>query len=74
MFNATILKVPFISNSETEETYEFNNAVKRIKLNEYILLKQQQIEEVKKLFSSKLPRGAKMEMTNKKINAIELEY
>ena len=74
MFYAKAIKVPFNSNSITKNNFQFNIDFDRISLAEYAKFKKQQVEEVKKLFSSKLPRGAKMEMTNSKSNDIELEY
>jgi len=74
MFYAKTIKVPFISNSITKNKFEFNIDFDRISLAKYAKLKKQQVEEVKKLFRSRLPRGAKMEMTNSKSNDIELEY
>lgn len=74
MFNVKSLKIPFNLNSETKEDFKFNSNFKVIQLNEYVQLKQQQVEEVKKLFSSKLPRGARFETTNNKSNNIELVY
>lgn len=74
MFSANIISIPFNNNSTTKNEFLFNNDFGRISLAEYVQFKKQQIDEVKKLFSSKLPRGAKMEMTNSKSNNIELEY
>lgn len=74
MFYAKSIKVPFNSNSVSKNEFKFNNDYHKISLSKYIKYKKQQVEEVKKLFSSKLPRGAKMETSNVKSNAIELEY
>jgi len=74
MFFAKEIKIPFQSNSETKNDFKFSSDFDKISLPEYVKLKGEQIDEVKKLFSSKLPRGAKMEMTNSKSNDIELEY
>lgn len=74
MFFAKEIKIPFVSNSATKNDFKFNSDFEKISLAEYVRLKGEQVDEVKKLFSSKLPRGAKMEMTNSKSNDIELEY
>ena len=74
MFYAKAIKVPFNLNSDTKNKFEFNDDFNRISLAKYAKFKKQQVEEIKKLFSSKLPRGAKMETSNVKSNAIELEY
>jgi hypothetical protein len=74
MFFVKEIKIPFQSNSETKNDFKFSSDFDKISLHEYVKLKGEQIDEVKKLFNSKLPRGAKMEMTNSKSNDIELEY
>ncbi|EIM75240.1 hypothetical protein A3SI_13959 [Nitritalea halalkaliphila LW7] len=74
MFYAKSIKVPFNSASISNNEFSFSDDYDKISLSEYIKLKNQQVEEVKKLFSSKLPRGAKMETTKSKSNDIELEY
>jgi len=74
IFHAKSIKVPFNSNSVSNNEFTFSNDYNKISLSDYINYKNQQVEEVKKLFSSKLPRGAKMETSNVKSNAIELEY
>jgi GLPGLI family protein len=74
MFSANIINIPFNNNSNTKSDFQFKNDFDKISLTEYVKFKKQQVDEVKKLFSSKLPRGAKMEMTNSKSNDIELEY
>jgi GLPGLI family protein len=74
MFYAKSIKVPFNSNSVSNNEFTFSDDYDKISLSEYIKFKKQQVEEVKKLFSSKLPRGARMETTKSKSNDIELEY
>ena len=74
MFYAKSIKVPFNSNSISKNEFKFKNDCNKISLSDYTKYKKQQVEEVQKLFSSKLPRGAKMETSNVKSNAIELEY
>jgi len=39
-----------------------------------VKLKEQQVEEVMKLFNSKLPRRAFIDITNSRSNDIEIEY
>jgi GLPGLI family protein len=74
MFSAKLVNIPLNNNSTATSEFEFNKDFDKITLTEYVKYKNQQIDEVKKLFSSKLPRGAKMEMTNSKSNDIELVY
>lgn len=74
MFYAKSIKVPFNSDSVSINEFTFSDDYDKISLSKYIKLKKQQVEEVKKLFSSKLPRGAYMEITKSKSNDIELEY
>ncbi len=74
MFYAKSIKAPINSNSVSNSEFTFSNDYDKISLSKYLKFKKQQVEEVKKLFSSKLPRGAKMETTNSKSNDIELEY
>lgn len=74
-FNATSVKIPHITNSETTETiFEFNYDFERISLAEYIQYKKQQVKEVEKLLNSKLPRGAIFITGNSNSNDIELVY
>lgn len=74
LFNAMSVKIPFITNSEIKQDFEFNCEFEKIPLTEYVQMKKQQVEEVEKLFKSKLPRGAVFVTTNNKSNEIELEY
>jgi GLPGLI family protein len=74
VFFAKEIKIPFESIAVAKNDFKFNSNFEKITLAEYIKLKGEQVEEVKKLFVSKLPRGAKMEMTNSKSNDIELKY
>jgi GLPGLI family protein len=74
MFYAKSIKVPISSNSVSNNEFTFSDDYEKISLSKYLNFKKQQVEEVKKLFSSKLPRGAMMETTNIKSNDIELEY
>lgn len=74
MFYAKSIKVPFNSSSVSNSEFTFSDDYEKISLSKYLKYKKQQVAEVKKLFSSKLPRGAKMETSNVKSNAIELEY
>ena len=74
MFYAKSIKVPFNSNSVSNSEFTFSEDLEKISLSKYLKYKKQQVGEVKKLFTSKLPRGAKMETSNVKSNTIELEY
>jgi GLPGLI family protein len=74
VFIAKEIKIPFNISSMTKNDFEFNKDFQKISLAEYIKFKSEQVDEVKKLFLSKLPRGSKMEMTDSKSNDIELEY
>jgi GLPGLI family protein len=74
MFYAKSIKIPFNINSKSKSDFEFNSDFEKISLTNYLNLKQEQVNEVKNLFISKLPRGAKMEISNIKSNSIELEY
>lgn len=74
MFYAKSIKVPFNSNSVSNNEFTFSDNHDKISLSKYLKYKKQQVGEVKKLFSSKLPRGVKMETSNVKSNTIELEY
>jgi len=74
MFYAKSIKVPFNIKSDSNNEFTFGNDYDKISLSKYLEYKKQQVEEVKKLFSSKLPRGARMETTKSKSNDIELKY
>lgn len=74
MFYARKIKIPNVSNSKTDMFFQFNNNYDKISLKKYVKLQNEQVGEVMKLFGSKLPRGSKMEISNVKSNAIELEY
>ncbi len=74
MFAVKEIKIPFESISITKNDFKFSDDFEHISLTEYLRLKEEQVDEVKKMFNSKLPRGAMIEMTDFKSNDIELEY
>lgn len=74
MFFIKSISIPFVSDSTAQIDFQFNSNLEKISLAEYVRLKEQQVEEVKVLINSKLPRGAIFEVTNFKSNAIEIEY
>lgn len=74
LFYAKKIKVPFNTYSVSNSEFKFSEDFEKIPLSKYLKYKKQQVGEVKKLFISKLPRGAKMETSNVKSNTIELEY
>lgn len=74
MFYVRKIKIPNVTNSKADIFFQFNNNYDKISLKEYVKLQNEQVGEVMKLFSSKLPRGSKMKISDMKSNAIELEY
>jgi GLPGLI family protein len=74
MFYAKTINIPLDSNLNTQDDFQFNKNFEKISLAEYVKMKGQQGEELKKLINSKLPRGSIIDMTNCKSNDIELEY
>lgn len=75
MFIVIDIEIPRIStSSDTRVKFRFNKSIERITLSEYLKMKEEQVDEVNKLFMSKLPRGASVEITNVKANVIELDY
>lgn len=73
-FYAKSIKVPFNSKSVSKIEFRFNSNYNKISLSDFLKYNEKQVEEVKQLFISKLPRGTKMEILNVKSNPIELEY
>lgn len=74
MFFAKEIKIPVEPHSTNKDEFKFSGDSETITLAEYVKMQEEQVDEVMKQFSSKLPRGAKMELTEYKSNAIELEY
>lgn len=74
MFYVKTIKIPLESESTAKNDFQFNCDIEKISLAEYVKLKEQQVEEVMKLFNSKLPRRAFIDITNSRSNDIEIEY
>lgn len=73
-FNIKTIKIPIAPDSISTDEFQFNCDFEKISLAEYVKLENQQIEELTKILSSKLPRGAIFNLTENESNSLELEY
>ncbi len=74
MFHAKSIRIPLDPELVSKEDYQFQGDAKEISLKEYLKIEDNIAAEFIKLITSKLPRGAKMELSDGSFNQIELDY
>lgn len=74
MFYAKEIYLQSEINSVSKNSFTFNSDLDTISLGEYVRLQGEQVEEVKKLFLSMLPKDTKVTMSKGKSHGLELEY
>ena len=74
IFRAISIKVPYVIDPSLEGGLSFLPEAERISLARRREIEADFVNEVKRLFLAKLPRGARLEFNNPTVREIELEY
>lgn len=73
-FFAKSFNIPFDDSAKIFNNIKFDSLSEKISLLQYIKIESAEVEEVINTVLSKLPRGAKFDISSIKSNAIELNY
>jgi GLPGLI family protein len=73
-FFAKSYNIPFNNSKKIFDDIKFDSFNEKVKLPQYIKLESAEVDEVINTILSKLPRGAKFDVSSIKSNAIELDY